>query len=225
MKTLAEVESYLNSIVGLKLECPNNRSLDGQCVTEIKCLMQFLGCPDPWKARGNARDVGDNYLRDGICENRQGQLNVCVNRDYANGYGHVWIDINGVGNWESNGAKALTVTKNTRPISEAQQIITLDKWLSVKTMATPNWNTKSIPYGCTPENGTFTASCVRNIRRSPSLNGEIISTLFTAGASQRYDCKIAADGWMWVSWVGASGNRNYTAVRRLSDNKRYGRCY
>jgi len=30
---------------------------------------------------------------------------------------------------------------------------------------------------------------------------------------------------MWVSWVGASGNRNYTAVRRLSDNKRYGRCY
>lgn len=223
MKTLAEVENYLNSIVGLKLECPNNRSLDGQCVTEIKCLMQFLGCPDPWKARGNARDVGDNYLRDGICENRQGQLNVCVNRDYAGGYGHVWIDLSGVGNWESNGAKALTVTKNTRPITEAQQIITLDKWLSQTTIT--DWNTKGIPAGCTPENGTFTASCVRNIRRSPSLNGEIISTPFTAGASQRYDCKIAADGWMWVSWVGASGNRNYTAVRRLSDNKRYGRCY
>lgn len=223
MKTLAEVENYLNSIVGLKLECPNNRSLDGQCVTEIKCLMQFLGCPDPWKARGNARDVGDNYLRDGICENRQGQLNVCVNRNYANGYGHVWVDINGVGNWESNGAKALTVTKNTRPISEAQQIITLDKWLT--NAATTNWNTKGIPAGCTPENGTFTASANRNIRRSPSLKGEIISTIFTAGASQRYDCKIAADGWMWVSWIGKSGNRNYTAVRRLSDNKRYGRCY
>lgn len=223
MKTLAEVENYLNSIVGLKLECPNNRSLDGQCVTEIKCLMQFLGCPDPWKARGNARDVGDNYLRDGICENRQGQLNICVNRNYANGYGHVWVDINGVGNWESNGAKALTVTKNTRPISEAQQIITMDKWLTNATAT--NWNTKDIPAGCTPENGTFTASVNRNIRRSPSLKGEIISTIFTAGASQRYDCKIAADGWMWVSWVGASGNRNYTAVRRLSDNKRYGRCY
>ena len=88
-----------------------------------------------------------------------------------------------------------------------------------------NWNTKGIPAGATPQNGTFKASVNRNIRRQPGLNGEIISTIFTAGSTQKYDCYVDVDNFRWVSWVGKSGNRNYTAVRRLSDNKRYGQCY
>lgn len=227
-KTKQEIRDWLDSQVGKKIECPNNRSLDGQCVTPVKALLAFLGCNTAWKARGNAKDVGDAYVRDGIAKSGKGWLQICVNRRLGGGYGHVWIDLSGETNYESNGAEPLIFTKGTRSIQSAQQIVNLDQWVSADAPApapSGNWDTKGIPAGATPQNGTFTASVVRNIRRQPGLNGEIIDTPFTAGASQKYDCYVDADNFRWVSWVGASGHRNYTAVRRLSDNKRYGKCF
>ena len=227
-KTKQEIRAWLDSQVGKKIECPNNRALDGQCVTLIKALLAFLGCPTAWQARGNAKDVGDSYVRDGIAKPGKGWLQVCVNKRLGGGYGHVWVDLSGETNYEQNGARALHVTKGTRSIQSAQQIVNLDQWVSGDAPAPApsgtNWDTKGIPAGATPQSATFTASVIRNIRRQPGLNGEIIDTVFSAGASQHYDCYVDADGFRWVSWVGASGHRNYTAVRRLSDNKRYGKC-
>ena len=227
-RTQQEIRNYLDSTVGTKVVCPNNRGLDGQCVTLIKGLLNFLGCPTAWQARGNATDVATNYVRDGIAKNGKGWLQVCVNHNYAGGLGHVWVDLSGETNYESNGAKALHVTKGTRNINQAQQIVNLDQWVNFSQPTQPaggtNWDTKGLPAGAVEQHGTFTASVNRNIRRQPGLSGEVISTVFTAGASQKYDCYVDADNFRWVSWIGASGHRNYTAVRRLSDNKRYGTC-
>lgn len=74
------------------------------------------------------------------------------------------------------------------------------------------------------QNGTFKANVNLNIRRAPSLSGAVAGT-FTAGATQRYDSYIDADGIRWVSWIGASGNRNYVARRRLDNSEIFGVCY
>src|SRR5690606_20433846 len=99
----------------------------------IKALLEFLGVPNPYGARGNAKDAGDTLLREGIAKNGNGWLMICVNRSMGNiggvTYGHIWIDLSGEANYEQNGNRALHTTKNTRPIQQAQQIINLDKYI------------------------------------------------------------------------------------------------
>lgn len=95
--------------------------------------MEFLGVPDPYAARGNAKDAGDTLIRQDIGKNGKGWLTVVVNRDMGliNGvrYGHIWLDLAGEANFEQNGARALYTTKNTRPLSQGQQFVSLDKWI------------------------------------------------------------------------------------------------
>lgn len=95
--------------------------------------MNFLGVPNPYAARGNAKDAANTYVSQGIATNSDGWLRVCVNKNMGliGGvyYGHIWIDLQGESNYEQNGRTALRVTKNTRPITQAQQIVNLDKWI------------------------------------------------------------------------------------------------
>lgn len=137
-KTRQEVRDFLNSQVGLMVNAKAG-IFNGQCVTLIKALLEFLGAPNPYAARGNAKDAGNTLVRQGIAANKKGWLNVVVNRDMGNiyepslgkyvNYGHIWLDLEGEANYEQNGARALHVTKNTRPISQAQQIINLDQYI------------------------------------------------------------------------------------------------
>lgn len=131
-RTKQEVRNFLNGLVGQKVNAKAG-VYNGQCVSLIKALLEFVGAPDPYKARGNAKDVGDTLLREGIARNGNGWLMVAVNRSMGNiggvTYGHVWIDLSGEANFEQNGAKALHTTKNTRPIQQAQQLINLDKYI------------------------------------------------------------------------------------------------
>ena len=78
--------------------------------------------------------------------------------------------------------------------------------------------------GLIPQNGTYRATVNMKIRRSPSLSGQVAGT-FTKGAEQRYDSYIDANGYRWVSWIGASGNRNYVARRNFATGEIYGECY
>lgn len=132
-RTRAEVRAFLDSKVGSIVPHPGYPSLNGQCVTLTKALMEFLGVPNPYKARGDAINAGDTMLREGIAKQGKGWLTVVVNRDmgYIGGvhYGHIWIDLSGEANYESNGARALYTTKNTRPVSQGQQFINLDQWI------------------------------------------------------------------------------------------------
>lgn len=113
MKTKQEVINFLESKVGTKVPCPGRKDLDGQCVTLIKSLMEFIGVPDPYKARGNAKAAISAYLNEGIADNGAGFLSVFSNKDMGGGYGHIWCnagDGDGVF-YESNGLKPLIVTK------------------------------------------------------------------------------------------------------------------
>lgn len=137
-RTKAEIRSFLDSLVGGVVINKPNRDYDGQCVTLIKALLEFLGAPDPYAARGNGKDVGDTLIRQGIGTAGRGWLTVVVNRDMGviGGvrYGHIWLDLMDEANYESNGARALYVTKNTRPLSQGQQLINLDQWIGGRVM-------------------------------------------------------------------------------------------
>lgn len=133
-RTRAEVRAFLDSCVGKIMPHPGYPSLNGQCVTLTKALMEFLGVPNPYAARGDAINAGDTYLRQGLGTAGKGWLTIVVNRDmgYIDGvhYGHIWVDLAGEANYESNGARALYTTKNTRPISQGQQFVNFDKWIT-----------------------------------------------------------------------------------------------
>ncbi len=132
-RTKAEIRAFLDGQVGTSAVHPGIPDLNGQCITLTKALLAFLGVPNPYAARGDAIRAGDTYIRQGIGIEGKGWLTVVVNRDmgYIDGvhYGHIWIDLRGEANYESNGARALHTTKNTRPISQGQQFINLDKWV------------------------------------------------------------------------------------------------
>ena len=137
-RTKAEVRAFLDSKVGTIVPTKPSSNLNGQCVTLIKALMEFLGAPNPYAARGNARDAGTNYVRQGIGTNGKGWLTICVNPNMAAPYGHIWVDLAGEANYESNGARALRTTKNTRPISHARQFVNFDKWITNETTGGSN---------------------------------------------------------------------------------------
>lgn len=137
-KTKAEIRAFLDAQVGKTPIEKRASSLNGQCVTLIKVLMEFLGVPDPYKARGNAKDAGDTYIREGIGTSGRGWLTIAVNRSMGGGYGHIWIDLMNETNYESNGAKALKTTRGTRPLSQAQQLINFDKWVKADPITPPS---------------------------------------------------------------------------------------
>lgn len=127
-RTKQEVRNFLDSLVGQKVNAKAG-VYSGQCVSLIKALFEFLGVPNPYGARGNAKDAGDTYLRQGIARNGDGWLRIVVNRNMGGGYGHIWIDLANEVNYEQNGARALITTKNTRPYSQRQQVVNLDQYI------------------------------------------------------------------------------------------------
>jgi len=113
MRTKKEIIDFLESKVGTKVVCVGNTKLSGECVTLIKSLMEFLGVPDPYKARGNANTCVTTYINEGIAKPGLGFISVFSNKTMAGGVGHVWCnagDGDGVF-YESNGVKPLIVTK------------------------------------------------------------------------------------------------------------------
>ncbi|HFU3678677.1 TPA: PlySs2 family phage lysin [Streptococcus suis] len=73
------------------------------------------------------------------------------------------------------------------------------------------------------EHGTFTVTvAVLNVRRAPNTSGQVVAT-YTKGQSFKYDTVIVdANGYVWVSYVGGSGKRNYVATGATKDGKRFG---
>lgn len=139
-RTREEVRAFLDSQVGQSVNAKAG-VYRGQCVSLIKALMEFLGVNDPYRGRGNAKDAGDTYIREGIGTSGKGWLTICVNKDmgrlFVDGewktFGHIWIDLIGETNYEQNGARALKTTKGTRPIQQAQQFVNFDKWITEST--------------------------------------------------------------------------------------------
>ena len=73
------------------------------------------------------------------------------------------------------------------------------------------------------ENGTMTVTVdAINVRHAPDTSGEVVDK-YTKGQSFKYDTVIVdANGFVWVSYIGYSGNRNYVATGPTQNGKRYG---
>lgn len=69
-----------------------------------------------------------------------------------------------------------------------------------------------IPKGFTVEKGTFTLTVdAINVRDKPSTSGAKIAQ-YKKGQSLRYDCfKAEPNGYIWLSYIAASGKRRYLA--------------
>ena len=221
-RTKQEIRNYLDGLVGKRVICTNNRALDGQCVTLVKSLLAFLGCPSAWQARGNATAAASNYVRDGIARNGKGWLQVCVNHNYARGVGHVWIDLSGETNYESNGAKPLTVTKGTRGYNQAQQIVNLDQWVNFSEPAPAS----GLPAGVVPQQGTYHIKVNGlRVRSTPEIRADNVVASYDAGQQiNHYQGYIDANGYRWVVYKGKSGNWRYIARRSLDGRQVFGFC-
>lgn len=87
-------------------QTPADGNLTGQCVTLIKWFCNDLipGFPNPFAARGNAKDVGRNLVAQGLAtevnwnERRRGDI-VCM--EYGQ-YGHIYVQLSGGRVFESN---------------------------------------------------------------------------------------------------------------------------
>lgn len=76
------------------------------------------------------------------------------------------------------------------------------------------------------ENGTMTVTVdAINVRRAPNTSGQVVAQ-YTKGQSFKYDTVIIdVNGFVWVSYVGGSGKRNYVATGATQNGKRYGAAW
>ena len=74
-----------------------------------------------------------------------------------------------------------------------------------------------IPSEFEEEDGTFTVGDdAINVRRSPDTSGEVVA-VYEPGETVHYDSKGSANGYRWISFIGASGNRNYMAIGQTDE--------
>lgn len=240
-----EVRDFLNSQVGQKVNAKAG-IYNGQCVSLIKALLEFLGVNDPYGARGNAKDVGDTLLRQGIARQGGGWLAILVNRDMGliQGvrYGHIWIDLAGEANYEQNGARALYTTKNTRPYSQGQQVVNLDHLLAPDQAPAPKKTNEQIAdevlagkWGNNPERrekinaAGYDYNAIQNIVNSragnpiaPRKSNEVIANEVIAGAWGNGDerkARLQAAGYDAGAIQAIVNSKVTPAILRLSNEQ------
>lgn len=70
------------------------------------------------------------------------------------------------------------------------------------------------------ETGTFTVEVsALNVRSAAGLDAEIVA-VYTAGQEINYDGWCDVDGYIWITYIAASGNRRYVAVGQSKDGQR-----
>lgn len=70
------------------------------------------------------------------------------------------------------------------------------------------------------ETGTFTVEVsALNVRASAGLSAEIVA-VYTAGQEINYDGWCDKDGYIWITYIAASGNRRYVAVGQSENGRR-----
>lgn len=70
------------------------------------------------------------------------------------------------------------------------------------------------------ETGTFTVEVsALNVRAGAGLGAEIVA-VYGAGETINYDGWCDVDGYIWISYIGGSGNRRYVAVGQSENGRR-----
>lgn len=69
------------------------------------------------------------------------------------------------------------------------------------------------------ENATFIFGAATHVRTLPTTDSQIVAT-YDIGESVEYDQVYIGNGYVWISYIGQSGNRRYCAVRTYRNGKR-----
>lgn len=77
--------------------------------------------------------------------------------------------------------------------------------------STASNNKSSLKGSNLPNRGTYKFTENTNIRAAASTASAIVGS-YAKGQTVNYDRKVVAGGYVWLSWIGASGNRRYSAV-------------
>lgn len=181
-----------------------------------------IGTSYDWSANGWSVSSDD--------ELQPGQI-LTIQANAYNEYGHVVVveDVDGdqLTVIEQNYAGARYPVRNYYSASEYQQTvahyITPPGAETTESASDTNTSTTSTEPNSYKEDGTMTVTVdAINVRRSPDTSGEVVAQ-YTKGQSFKYDTVIIDyNGFVWVSYVGASGNRNYVATGPTQNGKRFG---
>lgn len=238
MATVDEVIQYAHSLADQGIGTDADGSWGTQCVDLPNSISQIYFGKILW---GNAIDLLDSaaslgyeVVYDAIGVNpRRGAIFVMAVAEH--GYGHTGLVIedsdgytmstieqNIDGNWDALyvGAPA---RYNTRDFTG------IVGWFYPPYSDTPQPEPVIAPQPITPtdevvthdEVGKFTVKVAGlNVRKSPSLTGDIVA-LYTPEMSFVYDSWMDADGYRWLSYVGAeSGERRYVACGNVENGER-----
>lgn len=173
----------------------------GQCVSLVQqYLSQVFDIP--YAPRGNAKDfVPPTFTRvtGGL---RPGDI-IRYGANYGGGYGHIGL-IQDDGIWlDQNGVVTLRVGQRSTPFGGIESVWRPTKPFTVKTPVPST--------GVTPAKGTATVIVAGlNVRDKASTSGKVVAS-YKYGEKFTYDGYTIADGFVWLSYIGKSGNRRYVA--------------
>lgn len=175
-----------------------------------------IGSAYNWQANGWSVSASGSFA--------VGQI-VTLGATPGNPYGHVAIveAVNGdqLTILEQNaGGRRYPVRNVYSAASYARQV--------VHYITPPGTVTQTAPQGAKTytEHGTFTVlvDCL-NVRRAPNTSGQIVAT-YTKGQSFTYDMVIVdVNGYVWISYIGGSGQRNYVATGATRGGQRFGAAW
>ena len=238
MATVDEVIQYARGLADQGIGTDADGSWGTQCVDLPNSISQIYFGKILW---GNAIDLLDSaanlgyeVVYDAVGVNpRRGAIFVMAVAEH--GYGHTGLVIE-----DSDGYTMSTIEQNID-----------DNWGALYVGAPARYNTRDFtgivgwfyppysdtlqpepviaPQPITPadevvnhdEVGKFTVKVAGlNVRKTPSLTGDIVA-LYTPEMSFVYDSWMDADGYRWLSYVGAeSGERRYVACGNVENGER-----
>lgn len=247
MTTVNDVVSYSLSLVGRKVTVPTN-PYGGQCVALIDHIMQHLTGGKLNMAYTNAKDclvrakklglpvvyndtskpdlipqAGDFFVMQFGPNDPFGHIGVCISAN-VNGMTTVEQNIDGYSDLNRNGINdQLEIGGGGITRKHQRDYSNVIGWfrLNYSSQSTgPKPATGSRRY---KETGTFTVTVDSiNVRRAPNTSGQIVAT-YKKGQSIKYDeVVVDVDGFVWISYIGGSGMRNYVATGETKDAKRFG---
>lgn len=76
------------------------------------------------------------------------------------------------------------------------------------------------------EHGTAYPNTTLNIRSTPDASSGSSNVVgkYNSGEHVNYDIVVITNKYVYVSWIGASGNRRYMAVKNKATGERYAKC-
>lgn len=106
-----------------------------------------------------------------------------------------------------------------REFTESRDFISLFGQFSLFVLLCNDAVLNSIPSDFVYEKATFICSVDKlNIRRLPSLKGQLTGDWYKKGMSFNHDGYVKRDGYVWCSYIGGDNTRRWVAVREINTN-------